>query len=140
MREGKLGRVIIERFRKGEDVLERLNQMVRDNHVFSGSFLAIGSVEKAEIGFYVGDGQYSTTSCSGPLEVSSCIGNVSSKQGAPFVHAHISLADKEGKAYGGHLMPGCTVDATFEVVLHAYERLDLERRLDRATKLYLLDA
>lgn len=36
-------------------------------------------------------------------------------------------------------MPGCGVDATSEVVLHAYEGLTLERKLDAATKLYLLD-
>lgn len=100
MREGKLGRVIVDRFRKGEDVLERLNQLVRDNGVFSGSLTAIGNVENAEVGFYVGDGRYSTASCPGPLEVTSCTGNVASKGGVPFVHAHISLADRQGRVWG----------------------------------------
>jgi hypothetical protein len=120
-------------------VLERLNQLVHENHVSAGSLTAIGSVEKAEVGFFVGNGRYLTISCSGPLEVSSCVGNVSSKQGVPFVHAHISLADKQGKGYGGHLMTGCIVDPTFEVILHAYDDLDLGRELDPLTKLYLLD-
>jgi hypothetical protein len=133
-----MGRVIVRRFRKGDDVLESLNQLVRDNRVSSGSFSAIGNVEKAEVGFFVGDGRYSTISCKGPLEVCSCIGNVATKEHSPFVHAHISLADKQGRMYGGHLMPGCIVDVTFEVVLHAYEGMNLERKLDPSTRLYLL--
>lgn len=139
MREGKRNAVIVERFRKGDDILECLNSLVRENHVSAGSLTAIGRVEKADVGFFVGDGQYMTTSCNGPLEVTSCVGSVSSIHGVPFIHAHISLTDKRGKGYGEHLMHGCTVDATFEVVLHAYDEIDLERKLDSSTKLYLLD-
>ena len=139
MREGKCCRVIVERFRRGDDVLDGLTRLAVDKHVVAGSFTAIGSVAKAEVGFYVGNGQYSTISLHGPLEVLSCVGNVSSKQGVPFVHGHISLSDLQGKAYGGHLMPGCLVDPTFEVVLHSYEVTDLVRKLDPESKLFLLD-
>ena len=139
MHQGKSSRVIINRFGNGEDVLECLNKLVRDNHISSGSFIGIGSVQKAEIGFFAGDGKYSVVTCNGPLEVSSCIGNVASKEGVPFVHAHICLADRQGKAFAGHLMPGCIVDATFEVVVHEYEGLDVKRKLDSATGLFLLD-
>ena len=139
MWQGEMRSVIVYRFRKGEDVLESLNQLVRENHVLCGSFTAIGNLEKAEVGFFA-DRRYSTISCKGPLEVCSCIGNVASKEGVPVVHAHISLADKEGRMYGGHLMPGCLVDVTFEVVLHSYKGLVLERKFDSATKLDLLQS
>ncbi len=33
------------------------------------------------------------------------------KDGEIFVHAHITLADRKGRAYGGHLMPGTMVFA-----------------------------
>jgi len=140
MPQGKCTRVIVERLRRGDDVLARLNQIVTENKVSAGSLTAIGSVEKAEIGFFVGDGKYVTIPCSGPLEVLSCVGTVSAKQGVPFVHAHISLADKQGKGYGGHVMPGCIVDPTFEVVVNAYDDMQLERKFDPSSKLYLLDA
>ena len=139
MHQGKFSRVIIDRFEKGEDVLECLNKLVGDNHISSGSFIGIGSVQRAEIGFFVGNGKYSVVTCNGPLEVSSCVGNVASKEGTPFVHAHICLADRQGKAFGGHLMQGCIVDATFEVLVHEFEGLDLRRKLDSTTGLFLLD-
>jgi len=140
MREGKLGRVLVARFRRGDDVLERLNELMRDNGVVAGSLTGVGAVEKAKVGYHVGNGRYAAVSYDGPLEVLSCIGNVSLKDGAPFVHAHMTVADSKGKAYGGHLMPGCIVGATFEVTVLAYEGMALVRKLDRSAKLFLLDA
>jgi len=139
VKEGKPVRVMVERLRRGEDVLDRLNQLVRENGVTAASFTALGAVEKASVGFFVGGGQYSTVSYDGPLEVLSCVGNVSLREGKPFIHAHIAIADKDGKAYGGHLMRGCIVSATFEVTMLVYEGIDLVTKLDSGTKLFLLD-
>jgi len=139
LKEGKPSRIIVERFRTGDDILERLNALVRGNNVRAGSFSAIGAVEKATVGIFVGEGQYSEIEIEGPLEILSCVGNVSLKDDLPFVHAHITLADTKGRAYGGHLMQGCIVGATFEVSLLRYDNLELGRKLDPQTKLYLLD-
>jgi uncharacterized protein len=131
--------VLIERFGNGEDILERLTDLVQKNHISSGSFTAIGTVEKATVGYFIGDGQYSNTSLQGPLEVVSCMGNVTLKEGHPFVHAHMVFSDRQGRTYGGHLMPGTTVDATLEVTLHAYDDVILFRKQDPRTKLLVLD-
>jgi hypothetical protein len=137
--EDKVSRVIIERFKTGEDLLERLTDLARRNQVTAGSFTALGAVEKATVGYFLGDGKYSNISLPGPLEILSCVGNVSLKENVPFVHAHITLSDKNGQVYGGHLMQGTTVGATFEVMLYAYDGMKLVREFDSATKLFLLD-
>jgi predicted DNA-binding protein with PD1-like motif len=139
LKQGRISGVIVERFKTGDDILERLSDLVLRNEVSAGSFTAIGAVEKATVGYFVGSGKYSNISLQGPLEIVSCLGNVSMKEGAPFVHAHITLADKEGKTYGGHLMPGTTVGATFELTLHSYDGIELTRKFDSETKLFLLD-
>jgi len=139
LKEGEPSGIIVERFRTGGDILERLNALVRGNNVSAGSFSAIGAVEKATVGIFVGEGQYSEIEIEGPLEILSCVGNVSLKDGLPFVHSHITLADTKGRAYGGHLMQGCIVGATFEVSLLRYDDIELGRKLDPQTKLYLLD-
>jgi len=131
--------VIVERFKTGDDILERLNDLVLRNRVSAGSFTAIGTVEKATVGYFMGSGKYSNITLQGPLEIVSCLGNVSLKEGAPFVHAHIMLSDKEARTYGGHLMPGTTVGATFELTLHSYDHIELRRKIDPETKLFLLD-
>ena len=139
MKQGTVSKVLVERFGTGEDILERLTDLVQENHISAGSFTAIGTVEKATVGYFIGDGQYSNTSFQGPLEVVSCMGNVSLKEGHPFVHAHMTFSDRQGKTYGGHLMPGTTVDATFEVTLHAYDDVKLFRKQDPRTRLLVLD-
>lgn len=105
----------------------------------AGNFTAIGAVQNANVGYFLGNGKYSTVSIEGPLEIVSCVGNISVKEGLPFVHAHIALADKKGNMFGGHLMPGCMVGATFEVTIHAYEAMNLIRKLDPKSGMYLLD-
>jgi predicted DNA-binding protein with PD1-like motif len=90
------------------------------------------------VGSFIGDGQYSGVDLEGPLEILSCIGNISLKDGIPFVHAHMTLADAKGRAYGGHVMPGCIVGATFEVTVLAY-KFELTRKLDPHTQLHLLE-
>ncbi len=139
MKQSGISRVIIDRFDSGDDILQRLDELVRKEQVSSGSFTAVGTVERATVGYFTGNGSYASISLQGPLEILSLVGNVSLKEGAPFVHAHITLSDKEGRAYGGHLMAGCRVDATFELMLHAYDGVKVERKFDEKTKLFLLD-
>ena len=138
MKDGKISRIIVERFQTGDDILERLNALMRWNDTRAGSFTAIGAVQKAVVGAFVGEGQYTAVELEGPLEVLSCVGNISLKDGFPFAHAHMALADTKGRAYGGHVMPGCIVGGTFEVTISAYE-MELTRKIDAVTQLYLLD-
>jgi predicted DNA-binding protein with PD1-like motif len=138
LKGGKLSSVIVERFQTGEDILERLNALSRWNNIHAGSFTGIGAVEKATVGAFIGEGQYTGVELQGPLEILSCTGNISLKDGVQFVHAHIALADTKGTAYGGHVMPGCIVGGTFEVTIHVYD-MELTRKSDARTQLYLLD-
>lgn len=53
------------------------------------------------------------------MEISGGTGNVSLKDGKPFVHIHVTGSDSEGKSVGGHLMDGTRVymiEAYFRVL------------------------
>ena len=52
------------------------------------------------------------------------------------VHAHVTLADKNGKAYGGHLAPGTEIFAC-EVIVQALEGPEFKRGIDEETGLPL---
>jgi hypothetical protein len=138
MKKGNVSSVIVERLQSGCDILQGLNELIRQNHVTAADFTAIGAVRKAVVGYFIGQGQYSTVALDGPLEIVSCVGNISLKENQPFVHAHISLANSKANVYGGHLLPGCIVGATFEVTLHVHDT-DLTRTHDPETGLFLLD-
>ena len=62
MKEGRATRVIVERFQTGEDTLERLNDLVKRNNVTAGSLTAFGAAGRAVVGFFVGNGEYSSVS------------------------------------------------------------------------------
>lgn len=64
-----------------------------------------------------------------PLELISLSGTLS-VDGA---HLHISVADAQGTVLGGHVMPGCIVRTTAEVVLGLLPGWHFSRALDAAT-------
>ena len=121
----------------GCDLLEELTDVCVKLNVRLGRVEAIGAIQKARIGFYNQESreyQFSSLDC--PLEIAHLIGNVSLKDGKPFVHAHVTLADEEGKSYGGHLAPGTLVFAC-EFVLEAFDGERFERGPDEETGLPL---
>ena len=106
--KAKYGRVLIGRFEFGDDLLNSLNDVCKMEKITLGFISVIGAVTRAELGYY-DQAQKRYTNCivlEKKLEIASCTGNISFKDKEIFVHAHISLADHDGTAYGGHLMPG----------------------------------
>ena len=52
----------------------------------------------------------------GEFELTSLVGNISTKNGNPFIHIHVNVSDEECNAYGGHLFSG-TITATGELII-----------------------
>ena len=134
----KLGRTFIGRFNNDEDLLEALTAFCRQNEIKLGVFSIIGAVKGAKLGYYdQQEKQYKgCVKLDKKLEITSCIGNISTKDGEIFPHAHITLADFDGKAFGGHLLPGAKI---FAAEFHIQEYLgdDLVRVTDPITGLPL---
>ncbi len=64
-----------------------------------------------------------------PLELLMLSGTLS-PDGA---HLHASVADDQGEVRGGHLMPGCIVRTTAEIVIALLPGWQFRRELDAAT-------
>jgi len=125
------------KLRYGADLLEEITEICKEKNIRLGRIEAIGAVQKACIGFYhQSDRSYQFHTIDQPLEITNLTGNISIKDGGPFVHAHITLADATGQAYGGHLAPGTIVFAC-EWIIEAYDGTVFERRFDDETGLPL---
>ena len=133
--ESKLGRIVFAQFSEGEDLLETITLAAEKSHITAGFFILIGTLKKANLGFYR-QGKYETIKISSPLEIVSCMGNVSVKENKPFVHAHISVSNEKGEVMGGHLMPGCIIAAAGELVLIEAVTAKLLRKLNEKTQLF----
>ena len=94
-------------------------------------------MKKARLGYYnQKEREYHFYELDQTLEITSLVGNVSIKDGAPIVHAHVTFSDEDGHAYGGHLAPGTIVFAC-EIVIQVLDDPKFERRLDQETGLPL---
>ena len=79
--------------------------------------------------------EYHEIDFEGNYELTSLIGNITKKDGAPFVHAHITMSDHLCKAYGGHLFKA-TIAAAGEFFIKVTESL-IDRKFDKNIGLYL---
>lgn len=129
--------IVMGKLGHGCDLLEELTQVCVDRGVELGRVQALGAVKKARVGFYdQTDRAYQFLELDQQLEIAQLVGNVSLKDGKPFVHAHITLSDDKGHAYGGHLAPGTVVFAC-EFVLERFEGPAFSRSHDEETGLPL---
>lgn len=121
----------------GVDLYDALTKIVTEEDIRIGKITAIGAVTNAVIVFFdQNTKEYKNIELNGGFEILSCIGNVSNREGKLFVHAHITISDKEGKVFGGHLMPGTKVFAC-EVFIDEYTGEDFVREKDTSTNLFL---
>ncbi len=127
MNEFTLEKVIMGRLEQGDDLLEELNRLVGKHNIKSGTIKVIGAVKKAHYGFYDQSLQeYKIIKKEKPLEILNVTGNISIYADKPMVHAHITLADKSGNVFGGHLADGTEVFAA-EVILRKFSGKPLKR-------------
>jgi uncharacterized protein len=109
------GRTVI-RFDIGEEFPDALAQWCRQEGITSAAVVAgIGMLKDIEIGRYDGH-EYEKRTVPESSEIVSLQGNISMKEGEPFVHLHVGLADENLNLKGGHLFGG-TVSMTIELVL-----------------------
>ncbi|MCB2225658.1 MAG: DNA-binding protein [Desulfarculaceae bacterium] len=140
IKEVKPVRTLMGRLPKGGDLLEELNAFCRKAKVSAGEVRAIGAVERATLGFYNQDTrEYEFHQLDEALEIVALVGNVSLKDGEPFVHAHITLGDSQGRLFGGHLAPGAPVFACEAIVTEFASETQFVRTLDGPTGLPLWD-
>lgn len=122
---------------RGDDLLEALTDVARENGIRLGQVKAIGALEKACIAYYDQTTKtYNYLDLSGGHEILNLTGNISRKDGEPMVHAHVTLSDEEGRAFGGHLGKGSVVFAC-EFWIQPWIGPDLVRGFDEDTGLPL---
>ena len=136
----KTNRTFVTRMMPGEDVLKIAESIVSKEKIYAGQLSFIGAIRKATLGYFDRHSKtYKSFTIDEDVEVVSCMGNISrTEDGTPVVHAHMIVSDEKGKCYGGHLMPGCEVSVTIEMVINVFDA-EMIRTKDPETGLNLLD-
>lgn len=115
------------RLSPGADLKASLQQVTQEQGVTAGCLVsAVGSLQQASLRFA---GQDTATVVSGRFEIVSLVGTLS----LDGVHLHLAIADEQGQLLGGHVMPGCLVYTTAEIVLGQLTGVAFQRHLDPQT-------
>jgi predicted DNA-binding protein with PD1-like motif len=101
------GRAAFVSLARGEDLLAGLNEAVAELGIQAATLQVIGGLEEATVGYFDPDSKQYVPTSTGHVEIGSGLGNVSIRDGKPFIHLHLVLSDRDGRAVGGHAMEGC---------------------------------
>ena len=115
------------RLMPGEDLKQGIQAIVDANGIKAGWIMtAVGSLTAYNIRFA---NQPSGTAGQGHFEIVSLTGTVSINGS----HLHTSISDEAGNTIGGHLLEGCTIYTTAEIVLAATDKYNFTRETDGTT-------
>lgn len=112
------------RLKPGQDLRQELEKFAKERKLQAGLIVtAVGSLTKAGLRFA---DQSGATQFEGKFEIVSLVGTLSPD--GP--HLHVSISDKTGRTIGGHLVEGCKVYTTVELVIGEIEGVRFTREQD----------
>ena len=134
----KSGSIYILRIDRGEEIVSTLKDFCAGQKITLGTVQGIGAVGNAVIGlFETKTKDYHTTTLSGDHEITSLVGNITTMDGKPYLHLHITLSDATYLAFGGHLT-SAVVSGTCELFIQVMDGW-LERKFDAGVGLNVFD-
>ncbi|MHA1342698.1 MAG: PPC domain-containing DNA-binding protein [Promethearchaeota archaeon] len=137
--ETKIGRVIIGKVMPDEDLLNAIVQIVKKYEIKAGLINIIGALKKFTLGYFnLNTKEYQFKTFDKNVELVSCMGNISWKEGEPIIHLHISVGCEDYSIIGGHLSQPSIVSVTAEIYIYEIDQ-KLNRTTDPTFNLSLLD-
>lgn len=115
------------RLRPGEDPKVTLDNFAQQHRLEAACVLTcVGSLRRAVLRFA---NQEKASVLDGKFEIVSLTG-VLSRYGS---HYHIAISDEQGQTYGAHLMDGCEIYTTAEIVIAGLDEMRFLRSFDPQT-------
>ena len=115
------------RLKPGQDLKQEIKKLVTEKQIKAGwASTCVGSLTNYNIRFA---NQPEGSTGRGHFEIVSLTGTVSINGN----HLHISISDNTGKTIGGHLLDGCFVYTTAEIVLLSSDDFEFKREQDGST-------
>jgi predicted DNA-binding protein with PD1-like motif len=115
------------RLQPGQDLRREIERFAKQENLQAG-FIAtcVGSLDRTALRLA---NQKDVTTFPGHMEIVSLVGTLSPDG----VHLHLSVADKTGTMVGGHLVQGCRIYTTAELVIGEARELQFRRVIDPQT-------
>ena len=112
---------IIVRLDVGEEIISSIMNILKNEKISFATITGIGATNDFTVGTYDVTNQfYKKSNYKGVYEIVSLLGNTSTMNNEPYIHIHMSAADKNNNVVGGHLNEAY-ISATAEIVLEIIE-------------------
>lgn len=113
----RYGGVIALRLDKGDDITESVYTVAEKEGVKAAKVSGIGATDDFTVGvFDIAKKEYEKFDFSGNHEINALDGNITEKDGKPYIHLHLTATGKGGKVVGGHLIKG-VISLTGEIII-----------------------
>ncbi|MBC8153234.1 MAG: DNA-binding protein [Bacteroidetes bacterium] len=114
------------RLRPGQDLKDEIEMVVKSQRIEAGTMLTcVGSLTDVVLRLA---NQDAGTTYHGHFEIVSLVGTLSTNGS----HLHLAVSDSTGRTIGGHLLAGCKVYTTAEIVIGVMPDLAFTREPDPA--------
>lgn len=131
------GRAFVGRLETGSDLVDEIERHCAEQGITAAQVTLVGAVRRARYAYYdQAQRRYIEIESDSHHEITGFVGNISLREGKPFLHAHASFSDSGGAAVGGHLVRGSEVFVA-EVMIREIAGVALIRQHDEETGLAL---
>lgn len=105
------------RLDKGDDIIGSIYKVAKEEGVKAAKVSGIGATDNFTVGvFDTEKREYKKYTFIGNHEINSLSGNVTEKDGSPYIHLHLTATGENCKVVGGHLIEG-VISLTGEIII-----------------------
>lgn len=121
------------------EIMEALAAFCKEKEILAGSVSGIGAISEATFRFLDPvTKKYVDKTFSEQMEITCLIGNISQKDGKPYLHVHVTAGRRDYTCVGGHLL-SARVNGACELFVEDLFEASLGRRFDDETGLNLYE-
>jgi len=133
------GNKYIIRLKNHAEIVEAFTDFAEQNKIKVATISGLGAVNSATLRcFNPETKQYINKTFDEQMEISNLTGDISEKDGKPYLHIHATFGTVNYSAYAGHLL-SATINGTGEFIVESIPRGKVGRTKDPENGLYVYD-
>ena len=114
----RFNNIIVARFDKGEEILDKIKEIALKENIKLASVSALGATNHFVVGVYkVDEKKYYSNEFKGNFEIVSLTGTINTMNDEFYTHIHMSAGNDKGEVFGGHLNKAI-ISATCEMIIN----------------------
>ena len=122
-----------------QEIMEALAHFCKKMKIKAGEISGIGAISEATFRFLdPATKQYVDKTFAEQMEITNLTGNISAKDGQPYLHVHLTCSRRDYTCVGGHLL-NARINGACELIVTDFGLTTLGRRADQETGLNLYD-